>query len=60
MLAVALVADLHKCDWKDRLIEGGHTPTGKLARRVAAADEAKTKALEELLRNIDILYRAGV
>lgn len=57
MLAVALVAKLHKCDWKDRLIEGGHTPTGKL---VAAADEAKTKALEELLRNIDILFRAGV
>ena len=55
MLAVALVAELHKRDWKDRLIEGGHTPRGQL---VAAAYETKTEALEELLRKI--LLRAGV
>ena len=54
MLAVALVAELHKANWKAKLLEGGHTPATKL---MAAALEAETRALLDLLKGI--LQRAG-
>ena len=55
MLAVELAAEVHKADWKEKLLEDGHCPTSKV---VAAVQEVQTQSLLGLLQSI--LLRAGV
>jgi hypothetical protein len=50
MLAVALVCEIHKSDWKQLLLEDGHAPYGKLKSIVQKVQEAELKLfLDELL-----------
>ena len=55
MLAVALVAEVHKADWKEKLLENGHSPKAKV---IAAVQEVHRKSLLDLLQ--EILLRAEV
>ena len=50
-----LVAELHKSNWKEKLMEDGHCPASKV---VAASIEAETQPLKQLLG--EILQRAEV
>ena len=49
MLAVMLAAELHKRNWKEKLIDDGHCPASKV---LAASMEAKTQPLKQLLGEI--------
>ena len=49
MLAVALAAEVHKADWKERVIEKGHCSASKV---VAAVQEVQTESLLHLLQKI--------
>ena len=49
MLAVALVAEVHKANWKEKLLENGHSPAAKVS---AAVQEVKKKSLLNLLQVI--------
>lgn len=55
MLAVALAAEVHKADWKEKLLENGHSPAAKV---VAAVQEVQKQSLLNLLQVI--LRRAEV
>ena len=55
MLAVALAAEVHKADWKEKLLEDGHCPAFKL---LAAVQEVQTQSLLDLLQ--EVLRRAEV
>ena len=55
MLAVALAAELHKSDWRAKLIEDRHCPARLL---VAAVQEVQQESLLDLLQTI--LRRAKV
>ena len=56
MLAVALVAEVHKADWKEKLLENGHSPAAKV---IAAVQEVQKKSLlnllQVMLRRADVL-----
>ena len=55
MLAVALAAEVHKADWKEKLLQDGQSPADKV---VAAVQEVQSKSLLDLLHII--LRRAEV
>jgi hypothetical protein len=44
MLAVALVCELHKADWKELLVVDGHVPHPKLESVVHEVQEADMKS----------------
>ena len=58
MLAVMLAAELHKCNWKEKLMEDGHCPASKPMAASMELLEAKTQPLKHLLG--EILQRAEV
>ena len=49
MLAVALAAEVHKADWKEKLLEDGHCLAFKL---LAAVQEVQTQSLLDLLQEV--------
>ena len=49
MLAVAFAAEVHKADWKEKLLEDGHCPAFKL---LAAVQEVQTQSLLDLLQEV--------
>ena len=49
MLGVALAAEVHKADWKEKLLEDGHCPAVKL---LAAVQEVQTHSLLDLLQEV--------
>ena len=55
MLAVALAAEVHKADWKEKLLEDDHCPANTL---LAAVQEVHTQSLLDLLQ--EVLRRAEV
>lgn len=55
MLAVALVVEVYKTNWQERLFKDGHCSASKVA---AAVLEVKTQSLLDLLQ--EILQRASV
>ena len=55
MLAVALVVEVHKADWKEKLLENRHSPAAKV---IAAVQEVQKNSLLNLLQAI--LRRADV
>ena len=55
MLAVALAAEVHKANWREKLLEDGHSPAAKV---IAAVQEVQEKSLLDVLQVI--LHRAEV
>ena len=49
MLAVALALEVHKADWREKLLEDGHCPAYKVN---AAVQEVQTQSLLDLLQSI--------